>query len=187
MFRAALNRHRDREVKTIGDAFLAMFDATTQAVRAASEIVTGAKRLRLEVRAGVHNGDVEVRPDYVVGLAVTNSKRICDMADPGELPLTEAVKSHLVGSDIATSERGPQRCTRRVAAIRRRGLIPYMQIDTVRNVYTRVAGETCLILLGSTRIHPLISSGRNLFGWRDGWASPGRRPTTGISPGSPPM
>jgi class 3 adenylate cyclase len=66
-----LARYRGREVKTIGDGFLATFDATTRAVRAAIEIVTAAKGTGLDVRAGVHVGEVEVRPDDVVGLTVS--------------------------------------------------------------------------------------------------------------------
>ena len=106
MVRAALRRHRGREVKTIGDGFLATFDSTTRAVRAAKEIATEARSLGLEVRAGVHNGEVEVRPDDVIGLTVTISKRICDLAGPGEVLVSEAVKLHLVGSDIAVSDHG---------------------------------------------------------------------------------
>jgi class 3 adenylate cyclase len=106
MVRATLQRHRGHEVKTIGDAFLATFDATTRAVRAAMEIVAAAKGMGLEVRAGVHTGDVEVRPDDVVGLAVTIAKRICDLAGPGKLLVSETVKIHVVGSGIAVSEQG---------------------------------------------------------------------------------
>ena len=106
MVRAALRRYRGREVKTIGDGFLATFDSTTRAVHAAAEIVTGAKTIGLEVRAGVHNGEVEVRRDDVVGLAVTISKRICDLAGPSEVLVSEAVKLHLVGSDVAVAEHG---------------------------------------------------------------------------------
>jgi class 3 adenylate cyclase len=106
MVRATLRRHRGHEVKTIGDAFLATFDATTRAVRAAMEIVAVAKGMGLEVRAGVHTGEVEVRPDDVVGLAVTIAKRICDLAGPGKLLVSESVKIHVVGSGIAVSERG---------------------------------------------------------------------------------
>ena len=104
--RTTLARYRGREVKTIGDGFLATFDATTRAVRAATEIVAAAKGIGLDVRAGLHNGDVEVRPDDVVGLAVTISKRICDLAGPGEVLVSDAVKSHLVGSGMASSDRG---------------------------------------------------------------------------------
>jgi len=106
MVRATLVRHRGREVKTIGDGFLATFDATTRAVRAAKEIVAAAGNMGLEVRAGVHNGEVEVRPDDVVGLAVSITKRICDLAGPGEVFISESVKLHLVGSGIPISERG---------------------------------------------------------------------------------
>ena len=106
MVRASLSRHRGHEVKTIGDGFLATFDATTRAVRAAVEIVTRAKGIGIEVRAGVHSGDIEIRTDDVVGLTVTISKRICDRADPGQVLVSEAVRSQLIGSAIATEERG---------------------------------------------------------------------------------
>jgi class 3 adenylate cyclase len=55
--RTALVRHRGREVKAIGDGFLATFDVTTRAVRAGTEIVAGARGMGLEVRAGVHTGE----------------------------------------------------------------------------------------------------------------------------------
>jgi class 3 adenylate cyclase len=106
MVRATLHRHRGREVKTIGDGFLATFDATTRALRAAIEIVAAARGMGLDVRAGVHTGEVEVRPDDVVGLAVSIAKRICDLAGPGEVFVSEAVKGLIVGSGIALSEQG---------------------------------------------------------------------------------
>jgi class 3 adenylate cyclase len=108
MVRAALQRYRGREVKTIGDGFLATFDATTRAVRAGMEIVAVAKSMGLEVRAGVHIGEVEVRPDDVVGLAVSIAKRICDLAGPGQVFVSEAVKGMLVGSGITLTEKGTQ-------------------------------------------------------------------------------
>ncbi len=106
MVRATLQRYRGREVKTIGDGFLATFDATTRAVHAAVEIVSQAKSMGLEVRAGVHIGEVEIRPNDVVGLIVTISKRICDLSGPGQVLVSEAVKLHLVGSGIAACEHG---------------------------------------------------------------------------------
>lgn len=90
----------------MGDGFLATFDATTRAVRAGTEIVAAAKHIGLEVRAGVHVGEVEVRPDDVVGLAVSIAKRICDLAGPGQVLVSEVVNGLLVGSDIAMSEQG---------------------------------------------------------------------------------
>jgi class 3 adenylate cyclase len=106
MVRSVLARYRGREVKTIGDGFLATFDATTRAVRAATEIVTATKGVGLEVRAGVHIGEIEVRPGDVIGLTVSIAKRICDLAGPAEVVVSEAVKLHLVGSGIALSDRG---------------------------------------------------------------------------------
>jgi len=87
-------------------AALAVLLGTTRALRAATEIVAAAKGTGLEVRAGVRTGEVEVRPDDVVGLTVSIAKRICDLAGPGEVFLSEAVKFQLVGSEIALSERG---------------------------------------------------------------------------------
>ena len=106
MVRTVLGRLRGREIKTIGDGFLATFDATTRAVRAATEIVSQAQEMGLEVRAGVHTGEIEVRPDDVVGLAVNIAKRICDLAGPGEVFASEAVKTLVAGSDLTFEERG---------------------------------------------------------------------------------
>jgi class 3 adenylate cyclase/pimeloyl-ACP methyl ester carboxylesterase len=106
MVRATLAQYRGEEVKTIGDGFLAAFDATTRAVRAALEIVTAARNIGLEVRAGVHTGEVEVRPDDVVGLTVSIAKRICDLGGPGQVIVSEVVKGVLVGSGISTSDYG---------------------------------------------------------------------------------
>ena len=106
MVRATLERHRGREVKTIGDGFFATFDATTRAVRAAMEIVAQAGGMGLEVRAGVHTGEVEVRPDDVVGLAVTIAKRICDLANPGEAFVSRTVSDLAAGSGITFEDCG---------------------------------------------------------------------------------
>jgi class 3 adenylate cyclase len=106
MVRAALARHRGREIRSLGDGFLASFGATTRAVRAAAEIVTAAKGLGIQVRAGVHAGDVEFRNNDVAGLTVNIARRICDLAGAGEVFVSEGVRGQLVGSGIATSEQG---------------------------------------------------------------------------------
>jgi class 3 adenylate cyclase len=106
MVRETLARHRGREVKTTGDGFLAIFDGTSRSVMAAAEIVTQANALGIEVRAGIHTGEVEIRPDDVVGLAVNVAKRICDLAGPREVLLSESTKASIVGTGIATSEKG---------------------------------------------------------------------------------
>jgi class 3 adenylate cyclase len=103
MVRAVLGRYRGREIKTIGDAFLATFDAPTRAVRAACDIVTEAKDIGLDVRAGLHTGEVEVRRDDIVGLAVSIAKRICDLAAPGQVLVSDTVNGQLVGTDLMTT------------------------------------------------------------------------------------
>jgi class 3 adenylate cyclase len=106
LVRTALQRHRGREIKTIGDGFLATFDSGLRATRCAAEISRGATALGLAVRAGVHTGDVEVRSADVAGLAVTIAKRICDLAAPGEVLVSETIRELIVGSDTSLSLAG---------------------------------------------------------------------------------
>jgi class 3 adenylate cyclase len=106
MIRAALARHRGHEVKTTGDGFLATFDATGRALRCAADILAGARDLGLELRAGVHTGEIEVRGDDIAGLAVTIAKRVCDLAGPGEVLVSETVKGHMVGVGVEFKDRG---------------------------------------------------------------------------------
>jgi class 3 adenylate cyclase len=108
MVRAALLRHRGHEVKTTGDGFLATFDATGRALRCAAEILAGAKDIGLELRAGVHTGEVEVRGDDIGGMTVTIAKRICDLAGPGEVLASHAVEAVVAGSGIEFLNRGEQ-------------------------------------------------------------------------------
>jgi class 3 adenylate cyclase len=106
MVRSALSRHRGHEVKTTGDGFLATFDATGRALRCASDILTAAKDLGLDLRAGIHTGEVEVRGGDIAGLAVTIAKRVCDLAAAGQVLVTRTVTDHVVGSGIEFEDRG---------------------------------------------------------------------------------
>jgi class 3 adenylate cyclase/pimeloyl-ACP methyl ester carboxylesterase len=106
MVRAALLRHRGREIKTTGDGFLVTFDSTGRALRCAAEILAGAKDIGLELRAGVHTGEVEVRGDDIAGLAVTIAKRVCDLAGSGEVLVTRTVSDQVVGSGLHLGDRG---------------------------------------------------------------------------------
>jgi class 3 adenylate cyclase/pimeloyl-ACP methyl ester carboxylesterase len=108
MVRGALARHRGHEVKTTGDGFLATFDATGRALRCAADILVGAKDIGLDLRAGLHTGEVEMRGDDIAGLAVTIAKRVCDLAGAGEVLVTRTVTDHVVGSGIEFRERGEQ-------------------------------------------------------------------------------
>jgi class 3 adenylate cyclase len=106
MIRSALARHRGHEVKTTGDGFLATFDATGRALRCATEILGGAKSIGIDLRAGVHTGEVELRGDDIAGLAVTIAKRVCDLAGPGQLLVSETVRGHMVGAGIQLRDQG---------------------------------------------------------------------------------
>jgi class 3 adenylate cyclase len=102
----AFSRHRGHEVKTMGDGFLATFDASGRAIRCAAEIVADAKNIGPDLRAGIHTGEVEVRGDDVAGLAVTIAKRVCDLARPGEVLVTRTVTDHVVGSSTEFDDQG---------------------------------------------------------------------------------
>jgi class 3 adenylate cyclase len=104
MVRATLQRYHGREVMTTGDGFLATFDATTRAVRAATDIVRSAQALGLEVRAGVHTGEVEVRPTDIHGLAVNIARRVCDRSTAGQVLVTEVVRLQVTAADLQFEE-----------------------------------------------------------------------------------
>jgi class 3 adenylate cyclase len=106
LVRAALSRHRGHEVKTMGDGFLATFDATGRALRCAADILGGAKDMGLELRAGVHTGEVEVRGDDIGGMAVTIAKRVCDLAGAGEVLVSGAIPPLVVGSGFEFEDSG---------------------------------------------------------------------------------
>jgi class 3 adenylate cyclase len=106
MVRSALARHRGREVKTTGDGFLVTFDATGRALGCAADILAGAKDIGLELRAGIHTGEVEARSDDIAGLAVTIAKRVCDLAGPGQVLTSETVRGHMVGTGIEFRDQG---------------------------------------------------------------------------------
>jgi class 3 adenylate cyclase len=106
MVRAALARHRGHEGKTTGDGFLATFDATGRALRCAADILAGARDIGLELRAGVHTGELEVRGDDIAGLAVTIAKRVCDLAGAEQVMVSETVRSNLVGAGTQFRDRG---------------------------------------------------------------------------------
>ena len=105
MVRAALAHNRGHEVNTTGDGFLATFEATGRAIRCAAEVVTGAKDMGLDLRVGIHTGEVEVRGDDLGGLAVVIAKRVCDLAEPGQVLVSETVRGHMVGAGIEFDDR----------------------------------------------------------------------------------
>ena len=104
--RAQLARFRGREVDMLGDGVFALFDGPARAVRCASAIADGVKTLGLQVRAGVHTGEVEQTNADVRGIAVHIAARIAAAAQPGEVMVSSTVKDIVAGSGIVFDARG---------------------------------------------------------------------------------
>jgi class 3 adenylate cyclase len=106
LVRAELARHDGREVKTMGDGFLAVFDGPARAIRAGLAIAQGSDGQGLQVRAGVHTGECELKGDDVDGLAVHIAARVLDRAGPGEVLVSRTVGDLVAGSGLGFSSRG---------------------------------------------------------------------------------
>jgi class 3 adenylate cyclase len=106
LFRRALERHRGREVKRTGDGFLATFDGPARAIRCAASVTAAVEELGLELRAGLHTGELEVMSDDLGGLAVHIAARVMGCADAGEVLVSSTVKDLVVGSGIDFEDRG---------------------------------------------------------------------------------
>ena len=104
--RGHLDRFRGREVTTTGDGFVAVFDGAERAIRAAQEIGRALDVIGLEVRAGVHTGEIELDGDNVRGVAVHIAARVAALADPGEVYASWATRELLAGSPIGFVDRG---------------------------------------------------------------------------------
>jgi class 3 adenylate cyclase len=109
LVRRELGIYRGREVKTIGDGFLARFDSPASAIRAARAIRDGVKRLHLEVRGGVHTGECEVQGTDLAGIAVHVAARIIALAGPSEILASQTVRDLAAGSGIHFAARGKQK------------------------------------------------------------------------------
>lgn len=107
--RQQLARFRGFEVKTLGDGCLATFDGPARAVRCGQSITEAARSLGLEVRVGVHCGEVELIGDDVGGIAVHIASRVSALATAGEVLASSTVRDLVVGSGIRFVDRGPRR------------------------------------------------------------------------------
>jgi class 3 adenylate cyclase len=105
--RRQLKIHRGREVKTMGDGFLATFDGPARAIRCAAAIRDELAAIGIEVRVGIHTGEVELVGDDVSGMAVNIGARIGALADSGELLVSSTVRELVVGSGLEFDDRGP--------------------------------------------------------------------------------
>jgi class 3 adenylate cyclase len=104
--RKEIDAHRGQEIKTVGDGFLATFDGPARAIRCARAIRDAARQLGLELRAGLHTGEVELMDHDVGGIAVHIGARVAATATSGEILVSSTVKDLVVGSGIAFEDRG---------------------------------------------------------------------------------
>jgi len=106
--RAQLARFRGREVNTSGDGFLAMFDGPQRAIRCAMVIRDAVQALGIEVRAGLHTGECEVRGDDIGGIAVHIGARVSVLAGPNDVLVSSTLRDLVIGSGLEFEERGTQ-------------------------------------------------------------------------------
>jgi class 3 adenylate cyclase/pimeloyl-ACP methyl ester carboxylesterase len=104
--RSQLGRFRGREVNTSGDGFLAMFDGPQRAIRCALAIRDAVQSLGIEVRAGLHTGECEVRGDDIGGIGVHIGARVSALAGPNEVLVSSTLRDLVIGSGLEFEERG---------------------------------------------------------------------------------
>jgi class 3 adenylate cyclase len=106
LMRRELERHRGRAVKTMGDGFLATFDGPARGIRCAMAARDAVRGLGVDIRAGLHTGEVEVMGDDIGGIAVNIGARVGAEARPGEVLVSRTVTDLVAGSGIDFTDRG---------------------------------------------------------------------------------
>lgn len=106
MVRSQLLRHRGREIKTMGDGFLAVFDGPARAIHCACAVRELFSGLGLDVRSGLHTGEIELRGDDIAGIAVAIAQRVSSHSNGGEVLVSSTVKDLVAGSGLQFEERG---------------------------------------------------------------------------------
>ena len=104
--RALLSRYRGTELDTAGDGFFASFDGPARAVRCALAISEAVRPLGIEVRAGLHTGEVERIGSKLGGLAVSIGARVSGLAAPSEVLVSRTVRDLMVGAELEFEDRG---------------------------------------------------------------------------------
>ena len=107
--RRELQRFGGREVNTAGDGFVATFSSPSVALDCSEAIVDVVRTLGIEVRVGIHAGEVEVRGHDIAGMAVHIGARVAALADPGEVLVSSTVREIVTGSHRTFTERGEHR------------------------------------------------------------------------------
>lgn len=106
LVREVLERYRGTEIDTAGDGFLTMFDGAARAVQSAREIRAAVRGIGLDVRAGVHTGEVEVVPGGIRGLAVHETARIMALGNAGDVLVSSTTRELSAGSGFTYEDRG---------------------------------------------------------------------------------
>lgn len=106
MAKRQLERHRGRFLKATGDGVLASFDGPARAIHCARAIREGVRQLGLEIRAGLHVGEVELRGEDVTGIAVNIARRVCDLGEANEILVSRTVTDLVAGSGLQFEEHG---------------------------------------------------------------------------------
>jgi class 3 adenylate cyclase len=104
--REVINAFRGREVATTGDGFLVVFDGATNAVRCGAAMVRATEALGIEIRVGVHTGEVEFIADNVRGVAVHAAARVLSVAGPSEVVVSDTTHGLLEGSGLSFEDAG---------------------------------------------------------------------------------
>jgi class 3 adenylate cyclase len=104
--RSQLARFRGREVNTSGDGFLAMFDGPQRAIRCAMAIRDAVQTLGIQVRAGLHTGECEIRGDDIGGIAVHIGARVSALAGPNDVLVSSTLRDLVIGSGLEFDDRG---------------------------------------------------------------------------------
>ena len=105
--RRELTRFRGQELKALGDGFMATFDGPARAVRCASAVVDAVRPLGIEVRSGLHTGEIELTSSDAKGIAVHVAARIAGLAHGGEVLASQTVRDLVAGSNLHFIDRGP--------------------------------------------------------------------------------
>jgi class 3 adenylate cyclase len=106
LIRAELERFRGREIQTTGDGFLATFDGPGRAIRCACAISDAVHAIGMNVRVGLHTGEIELHGDDIGGIAVHIAQRVQALADPNEVLVSRTVVDLVGGSGISFADRG---------------------------------------------------------------------------------
>jgi class 3 adenylate cyclase/dihydrofolate reductase len=105
--RGVIERWNGRNIEFTGDGVMAVFDAPTRALRCGFELVEAARGLDVEIRAGLHTGEIERRETGVGGIAVHIAARLLGSAAPGRVVVTSTVRDLATGTDLTFTPLGP--------------------------------------------------------------------------------